>query len=166
MKTGFTLIELLVVVLIIGILAAVAVPQFQFAVDKARAMTHFQNAQGVIKAQRLYKMANSTYTVDFELLDVDWTKTCKGVIGSGRNELRDCPGNWSYHLPHSNNSNLIILTWCKELPCYSSTPADKRYLNMRIDFEDGAVTTCNGHTTARGQKLCTYFLQQFGRKNP
>ena len=47
-KKAFTLIELLVVVLIIGILAAIAVPQYQMAVAKSRAA----EALSVIKSLR------------------------------------------------------------------------------------------------------------------
>lgn len=68
---GFTLIELLVVVLIIGILAAVALPKYQVAVAKARAVEALVVLSQLEKARDLYYIANGVYPASLEDLDIE-----------------------------------------------------------------------------------------------
>ena len=61
MKQAFTLIELLVVILIIGILSAVALPQYKVAVLKSKYAILLTNTRSVMNALEVYYLANGTY---------------------------------------------------------------------------------------------------------
>jgi type II secretion system protein G len=71
-KKGFTLIEMLVVVLVIGILAAVALPQYQKAVEKARATEALTDIKTLRAAWDRYKLINgTTATTIQQVADLD-----------------------------------------------------------------------------------------------
>ncbi len=70
-KQAFTLIELLVVVLIIGILAAVAVPQYRKAVVKSHYAKLKVLAKAIADAEEVHYLADNSYVSDVEKLDIE-----------------------------------------------------------------------------------------------
>ncbi len=101
---AFTLIELLVVVLIIGILVAVALPQYQKAVEKSKATQAITMLKSLGQAQMAYHLANGTSAEKFEELDID-VPLAEDPSSAFSENITDTRANqdWSFQLNPSFN---------------------------------------------------------------
>lgn len=135
--SGFTLIELLVVVLIIGILAAVAVPQYQIAVEKSRAAEALVMLRAIAHANQIYYMANGVYADKISDLDVE-------VPGENTDYNRKRTKYFVYGSTHVDGTQALALT--------QRLPYDSQYA-MWITIENPNEIVCKKYSTL-GQTIC------------
>ncbi len=151
---GFTLIELLVVVVIIGILAAVAVPKYQLAVAKSRVSAYLPLVKSMANANEVYYMENGHYAVSSytQNLGIRMPAECRyngnNTYTCGTDFLLNfsnqsglylhyCPGN-SFHYTNCMEHNNCNIEYYyaygstprkKQLTCAAKTPLGTKICN-------------------------------------
>ena len=150
-KKGFTLIELLVVVLIIGILAAVALPQYKVAVIKAKVATYLPLIRSIAEAQKNYYLVNGRYAAtrpETEALEVDMPSKCAITQSSN---LWTCGNDFLFDF---SNQSGILLHYC---PQYNTglTTCDNHADFWVIRWYSDPRWSCTIiHNSALGKRVC------------
>ena len=160
-RAGFTLIELLVVVLIIGILAAIALPQYQTAVDKAKFINYVTVLEGIKRAQEVYYMANGIYATDLRDLDVSYVADCKPV--TGWENLWSCGEDFFIDNAVTNSHTIkgaVGASWCPKANNGYSQCSANQWVYVCVGYDHGSYsgmkscTYYTGRQAKRGKRLC------------
>ncbi|MBF0521838.1 MAG: prepilin-type N-terminal cleavage/methylation domain-containing protein [Candidatus Omnitrophica bacterium] len=69
-QKGFTLIEIIVVVIIIGFVAAFALPNISYIIEKTKSSEGKQILLSLLNAQKVYKLDHDAYALNVDALDV------------------------------------------------------------------------------------------------
>ncbi|WP_424244837.1 prepilin-type N-terminal cleavage/methylation domain-containing protein [Elusimicrobium posterum] len=152
---GFTLIELLVVVLIIGILAAIALPQYTKAVEKSRTAEALINGKNLLNAMERSFMAvgwdwPSPYN---ENLDIDLTGGTWNSDGGFY-----CTKNFIYRIEDKDFVNIYRVTG-SNMPSPCSHADDWEYAITMV-IEGQGTSTCDSNGTSVGKTICNQLKAQ------
>ncbi len=90
-EQGFTLLEIMVVVVIIGLLAAIVVPNFVGNIDKAAMSRAKQDIRGIETALNLYRLDNFRYPSTSDGLQALVTNPGEAIAPNWKAQLRKLP---------------------------------------------------------------------------
>ena len=99
------------VVLIIGILAAIAVPQYQKAVLKARASEALVQGKALLDAEKAYVLSNGAMTMDLDALDVTLPENFRWECAAGYCSYKRLGPHIRYEINNYFDRNRPAL-WC------------------------------------------------------
>ena len=138
---AFTLVELLVVVLIIGILAAIAVPQYQKAVVKTRYNNLKALTTAIYRAEQNYYLANNSYADTFDELDINVPSRYNNGYDTGKFCVIEKGDSYLYCRDNSiNMSYFINFFGARVCIVYSEEPI----INAICQAETGQATAYYG----------------------
>jgi len=149
LNKGFTLIELLIVVVIIGILATIALPQYQMAVGKARLSTLKDNARVIKNALDSYYLVNNAYTNNLSALDIELKGTYENQDSIHLRDGSHCytTATVSRYVIYCTRSILGTLTE------YGINNSGQRWCNVYSQKDDKANRLCRQETGKTGKEL-------------
>jgi type IV pilus assembly protein PilA len=110
-RKGFTLIELLIVVVIIGILAAIAIPKFANTKAKSILASMKTDLRNLATAQEAYYFDNSAYAPAVGLVQAPGVASFRPTTGNVLNAMTNVT-NIGYTATMSNGALTVAPTTC------------------------------------------------------